>query len=435
MVAFRPARRLAGVLLALLAFLLGACAASSTPADALSRFATADEAPLVLISFDGFRWDYPRRYHAPHLARMANTGTKAHHLRPVFPTKTFPNHYTLVTGLYPPHHGIISNKFYDPRFDASFSLGNEAAVTDARWWDGEPIWATAEAQGLTAATYFWPGSETPVGGARPTYWRAYDGSVPGAARVQQALRWLDLPEPERPDLITLYFSKVDGAGHDHGPASDAVARAVADMDARLGQLYDGLAARELADSVNVIVTSDHGMAPLSRERVIFLDDYLTGTGGCPDLTDLRVSERSPVLMAWPAAGQTQAVLDALHGAHPELDVYHKSELPASLHFSGSRRIPPVIGVASPGWSITTRDQFEKNGERFTGGAHGYRPSAPAMHGILYARGPAFAPGRTTGPVEAVDLYRLMSRLLGLTPAPNDGDRDAIQALLKPPALP
>ena len=391
-------------------------------------------APLILVSLDGFRDGYARRYDAPALDRMARTGTKADYLKLAFPTKTFPNHYTLVTGQYPARHGIISNNIYDPVFDASFSLGNTEAIRNARWWGAEPIWVTAEKQGLTAATYFWPGSEAAIGGVRPTYWRRYDGSVPGAERVDQVLQWLDRPPSERPDLVTLYFSAVDGAGHAEGPRSPAVAEAVTAVDGYLERLYDGLRARGQAEKVNVIVTSDHGMAPLSRERVIFLDDYLTDTGGRPAVSDLRITDDSPILMAWPKDGTSAvAALKALRGAHPELDVYHKSAVPDSLHFSGSRRIPPIIGIASAGWSISTHDYFAEHDEAFTGGTHGYVPSAPSMRGILYARGPAFASGQTTRPVEAINLYRLMCRLLGLDPAPNDGGAEALRKLL--PATP
>jgi predicted AlkP superfamily pyrophosphatase or phosphodiesterase len=251
-------------------------------------------APLILVSLDGFRDGYARRYDAPALDRMARTGTKADYLKLAFPTKTFPNHYTLVTGQYPARHGIISNNIYDPAFDASFSLGNTEAIRNARWWGAEPIWVTAEKQGLTAATYFWPGSEAAIGGVRPTYWRRYDGSVPGAERVDQVLQWLDRPPSERPDLVTLYFSAVDGAGHAEGPRSPAVAEAVTAVDGYLERLYDGLRARGQAEKVNVIVTSDHGMAPLSRERVIFLDDYLTGTGGRPKGAARRASRAGRV---------------------------------------------------------------------------------------------------------------------------------------------
>jgi predicted AlkP superfamily pyrophosphatase or phosphodiesterase len=442
MTALRKARSSArhSVVLGLLScslLLWGGCAATQAPSEPASERA-GDPAPLILISFDGFRWDYPERYDTPHLDRMAQVGVRARYLEPAFPTKTFPNHYTIVTGLYPAHHGIISNNMYDPVFDASFSLANTKAVQGARWWGGEPIWVTAETQGLTAATFFWPGSEAPVKGVRPSYWRAYDGSIPPTERVNQVLRWLDLPGDERADFITLYFSAADDAGHAEGPTSDAVAAAVKALDERLGQLYDGLAVRGLTDEVNVLVTSDHGMIQVSPERVIFLDDYLTGTDGRPGLDDLRVTERSPVFTAWPDSGKTQAVLDALRGAHPALDVYHRSEMPDSLRFSGHRRIPPVIAIASPGWSLITHDAFDTAEDlnvRFSGGVHGYVPSDPRMRGVFYARGPAFPAGERAGPIHAVDLYGLMTRLLDLDAAPNDGDPETARKLLKDPDAP
>ncbi len=378
---------------------------------------------VLLISFDGFRWDYPQRYETPHLDRLAEEGLRAERLVPVFPTKTFPNHYTLVTGLYPENHGIVGNTMYDPVMDAWFSLGNQEAVTDARWWGGEPLWVTAEEQGQIAATYFWPGSEAPIDGVRPTYWTPYDGSVPGEARVEQVLAWLSLPPAERPTLLTLYFSRVDSEGHEHGPEAPEVARAVREVDALLGQLLDGLAARGLTKEVNLIVVSDHGMTATSPERVILLDEYV-------DPGDVRVITYSPVLMLYPEEGKADSVFAALRGAHPHMAVYRKEDVPERLHYSAHRRIPPIIGIADAGWSISTSGYLEENPGRFAGGAHGYAPQAASMHGIFYARGPAFPEDVTIGRFHSVDLYALITEILDLEPAPNDGDPQAAHRLLR-----
>lgn len=383
----------------------------------------AERAPTVLlVSIDGFRWDYLERYEVPTLRRLAAEGVQAEALIPAFPTKTFPNHYTVVTGLYPAHHGIVANNMYDPVFDASFGLSNRQAVQDARWWGGEPIWVTAEQQGQKTAAFFWPGSEAPIQDTRPTYWTPYDGNIPGEERVEQVLAWLELPAEERPTFITLYFSNVDHAGHEEGPETEAVAEAVQEVDAHLGELVDGLAARGLEDAVNLIVVSDHGMAATSPERVVLLDDYI-------DLAEVRVVDYNPVAMLLPEAGREEAVYEALRQA-PHLTVYRKDEVPERLHFRDHRRIPPVLALADEGWTITTRQAFEENPARFAGGAHGYDNRYPSMHALFIARGPAFREGLVVPPFENIHLYSLMAEILGLRPAPTDGSLEAVRGMLR-----
>ena len=386
----------------------------------------ADRPTLILVSLDGFRWDYLERYEAPHLTALAASGVQAEGLVPVFPSKTFPNHYSIVTGLYPENHGIVGNNMYDPEFDASFSLGNEEAVTDGRWWSGEPIWVTAERQGLRAATYFWPGSEAEIGGVRPSYWEAYDGRIPGEARVQKVLEWLDMPPEERPGLITLYFSKVDGAGHRYGPESAEVAAAVQEVDDHIGQLVAGLQERGLYNDVHLLIVSDHGMAATSPERAIVLDKYI-------DTESARVISRSSILLLEPAPGEVDAAYEALHEAHPHMTVYRKEDIPDSLHFDDHRRIPSIMAIADPGWVITDSDMLEDHPEWLRGGTHGYLPSARLMHGLFIGHGPAFRAGYTAPQFENIHLYELMTALLNLDPAPNDGALEEVLTMLRPAA--
>ncbi|MFO8100082.1 MAG: ectonucleotide pyrophosphatase/phosphodiesterase [Salinibacter sp.] len=309
-----PLRRL--VLLALLLVLGAGCASPDSP-DASEP---DPDAPLLLISIDGMRWDYLDVHDAPTLSRLATEGTHIDRLVPVFPSKTFPNHYSIVTGLYPSNHGIIANNMYDPAMDASFSLDDRDAVESPDWWGGEPIWVTAEEQGLTAATYFWPGSEAPIQGVRPSDWFRYDGSVPGTTRVDQALEWLDRPSDTRPDFMTLYFSRVDTKGHYHGPTSDSVAVALQEVDGFLQRLVDGLEARGIEDEVNLIVTSDHGMTPTSSDRTIVLDEYI-------DLDDVRLIDMNPVAMMEPKDGASaEALVETLDDV-PHLSAYQKGTLP------------------------------------------------------------------------------------------------------------
>ena len=413
-------------ILPLLCLLFLPVAGAVSPSMAQSADArTADPPdPLIVISIDGLRWDYLDLHAAPTLSRLAEDGTHVEHLTPVFPTKTFPNHYSTVTGLHPSSHGIIANTMYDPAMDASFSLSDRDAVENPDWWGGEPIWVTAEQQGRTAATYFWPGSEAPVQGTRPTEWFRYDESVPGTTRVDQALQWLDRPADTRPDLITLYFSRVDTKGHYHGPRSDSVATALREVDGFIRRLLDGLDARGMEDDVNLIVTSDHGMSPTARDRTVLLDDYI-------DPDDVRLTARNPVAMMEPRPGiPADSVVTALDRA-PHLSAYRKGTLPDTLHFDGHRRIPSVIAVADDRWSIRTRRWLRANPGWTGGGTHGYDPRSENMHTLLAAQGPGFRRDTTVDQLSLLHLYELMCTLLDVEPAPNDGRLEAARPLLSP----
>jgi predicted AlkP superfamily pyrophosphatase or phosphodiesterase len=379
---------------------------------------------VVLVSVDGFRNDYLDRYPAPNLHRIIAGGVRAP-LVPVFPTKTFPNHYTIVTGLLPEHHGIVENTMYDPVLDAAFRISDAAAVTDARWWGGEPLWVTAQRQGQIAAVFFWPGSEAPIEGVRPKYWTHYDTRVPDSTRVRQVLDWLTLPDSARPRFITLYFSEVDHAGHESGPDSPELAAAVLKVDRAIGVLLDGIQSRGLSGAVNVIVVSDHGMAPTSTDRVVALDDYIA-----PSLLG-RVTGGNPVMGVWPRSGMEDSVYRALRGKHPHLSVWRRQEIPARFHYREHRRVPPLVLLADVGWAIAvTRRDLMEHPERFRGGAHGYDDTASVMRAIFLAQGPAFRSGVAAPAFRNVHIYDLIASILGLTPAANDGSQDSTMTLLR-----
>ena len=236
--------------------------------------AAASTPILILVAFDGWRWDYLDTLDAPALAAMAARGVRADGLIPVYSSLTFPNHYTLVTGLRPARHGIVSNTMLDPALPGRFSLSNTAVTSNPAWWGGEPIWHTSTRQGLKSGTMFWPGSDVAIGGHFPTYWRQFEDALPPARRTDQVLEWLRLPEAERPSVLTVYYSDLDTAGHDSGPGSAAVRVAAARVDHELGRLVAGVETLGLQARVHWVVVSDHGMAQLSSERVIVLDDLL-----------------------------------------------------------------------------------------------------------------------------------------------------------------
>ncbi len=398
--------------------LLAAC--SGNPTTQPRPDAAPGGGTVLLVSIDGFRWDYLDRAVAPNLQRLARGGVRAQWLTPAFPTLTFPNHYTLVTGLYPEHHGIVANNMRDAVL-GRFRLADTVAVRDARWWGGEPIWRTAERQGQRAGAFFWPGSEAAIGGSHPSHWRPYNDTFPNAARVDSVLDWLTLPNGQAPTVVTLYYSDVDHAGHDFGPDTPQADSAIARVDSMIGRLMAGLAARKLNDRVNVIVVSDHGMIATSPARVIKLEDYI-------NLADIDVVDWSPVGTIIPKPGRELAVYQALVKAHPQLSVYRKGEVPARLHFNSHPRITPLVLVAAPGWTITTAARMA--GRQMNAGGHGFDPAAREMGALFVASGPAFRQGVTVAPFQNIHVYSLMAHILGITPAPNDGSLDSVRTLLR-----
>lgn len=374
---------------------------------------------VVLVSLDGFHPDYLTRGVTPNLDSLARVGVRARWMTPSFPTKTFPNHYTLVTGLLPDHHGIVANNMQDDAL-GRFTMSIRTAVQDARWWGGEPIWVTAERAGVRTAAMFWPGSEAAIGGVRPSVWQEYDGTVPNRARVDSVLRWLERPDSLRPRFLTLYASDVDHWGHQRGPAAPEVDSALARVDSMIGWLGAGLASRGLSDVVNVIVVSDHGMSPTSPDRLIALDDYIT-------MRDVTVVDWTPVGAVTVQPGRLDDVYRALRTAHPHLHVYRKGEVPAHYRFGTHQRVTDLVLIADDGWTITARDRFASFR---AGGTHGYDQTLPSMRALFLAAGPAFRRGATVPPFSNIHVYDLMATILGLTPAPNDGSVDSVRVMLK-----
>lgn len=381
---------------------------------------------VILISFDGWRWDYDTKAPAPNLRSLIARGVRAENLVPSFPSKTFPNHYTIVTGLYPGHHGIVGNAIRDPETGRTFTRTAPRELRDPMWWGGEPIWVTAERQGQPTASMFWVGTEAPIRGIQPRYWHPYDDSYPPNARVDQVLRWLDLPARERPTFITLYFSDVDSAGHEKGPESAAVREAIRRADGYLGRLVRGLDRRGLTSAINIVVVSDHGMAPVDATRVVVLDDYIA-------LEDVDVVDLNPTVGLFPRRGREEAVYGALAGAHPRLSMYRRAQTPEQWHYRDHPRIPPIVGVADEGWQVLRRSTLaamKARGLRGGSGQHGYDPMLMSMRGIFVAAGPAFRRGVTVPALENVHIYNALAQILGITPAKNDGDIAVARSLLR-----
>ncbi|WP_298163205.1 ectonucleotide pyrophosphatase/phosphodiesterase [Brevundimonas sp.] len=358
----------------------------------------------ILISIDGFRPDYMDRGVTPTLSALAAEGTTAA-MQPSFPSVTFPNHYTLVTGLHPDHHGIVGNSFNDPGM-GRFTMQSK----EAGWWNqAEPIWVTAEKGGLLTATMFWPGSETAIDNVRPTYWRPFDQTVTGADRVWQVLTWLDGTGNLRPDFVTLYFDVVDTAGHRNGPDAAETTAAVASVDHDLAGLVQGLKDRGLYDQTTFVIVADHGMAATSPDRVTYLDDLI-------DPAAIQIVYAGPVVYLDPASGHEAEVEAALIKRHPHGECWPRADIPDRFVLGSNPRVSSIVCLADTGWLFGTRARTVTR----PGGAHGYDNQASEMRALFIATGPRIASGVVLPAMDSVDVHPLLARLLGLTVPAGDG---------------
>ena len=398
---------------------LSACSAPSIH-DARKPYA-----PLILISFDGYRADYIERGLSPALTALANDGVRATALRPAFPTLTFPNHYTIVTGRYPDHHGIVNNRMVDPVSGKRFVYSDPKTIADPAWWGSDPIWVSIERLGGHTATMFWPGSDVAIDGVRPEHWLPFDATMTPDARVAQVLAWLDLPLAERPDFITLYFEQVDHAAHYFGPASNETNDALRELDAALARLVDGLKRRGLFDAANLVIVSDHGGTPSGPDKVIVLDDIL-------DIADIDLVN-SGVLAGFSAKpGREPKVESAVLAPHDHMRCWRKSQVPPRLHYGTNPRVPPLLCLADDGWLIFTREFVNRPNRHISVGEHGYDNADTNMRALFVAHGPAFRRGLVVPEFDNVDIYPLLAHVLRIEPQPNDGNYAEVKSMLTKP---
>ncbi|WP_321368165.1 ectonucleotide pyrophosphatase/phosphodiesterase [uncultured Draconibacterium sp.] len=372
---------------------------------------------VVMLSMDAFRWDYPELYNTPNLDSIAKVGVKAKSLEPCFPSKTFPNHYSMATGLYPENHGIVQNNFIDPELGA-YRLGDREAVQNADFYGGEPIWVTAEKQGVNAACYFWPGSEAPVKGIYPSVWKKYDGSVPFKARVDSVISWLNKPIEQRPHLIMWYLQEPDGVSHEYGPKSKETKEMVESIDRLIGYFCREINKLSIADSINLIFTADHGMGEISPEKAISLEEHVKEKW----ISDVKGA--NPVLLLRPASKEYVDSIQHALANIKELDCWKKEEVPVRLHYRNNDRIYDVVCAAHPGWSI-----YWKTKNYGSGGTHGFDPAFKDMHAVFYAAGPAFRKDYIHQSFINVDLYSLLTEILYLKPAKTDGNLKNVKGML------
>lgn len=396
-----------------------------------TSFAVTKDDPLVImIGIDGLRADTLERMPAPNLESLASSGVRANMI-PAMPTKTFVNFYSLATGLHPKHHGVISNYYYDRELGRKFNRKTD--VNDPKWWGGEPIWITAEKQGVKAATYFWVGSEVAIDGVYPSFWKPYQQNKDYAQRVEEVLQWLSLPEKERPRLITLYFSAVDSAVHDFGVGSVQERKAVAKVDRHIGELLKGLNKLGL-EQLNIIVVADHGMVNLSDQRVINIDEWADLSAFIvPDWSEDDNSVHAPFLNLYGEPKAIQIAYENLRNAHPKMQVLRRGSFPSNYHFDHPQREPDLMLLADVGWSIfASRDKSQPQSMAKLGrsvATHGYDNQDSSMHATFIANGPAFKKGLNAEPFDNIEVYGLLACALNLKPANTDGNIKNVQYMM------
>lgn len=407
----------------ILILLISLSSCSIAPVDD-GTVARLDAPYLIVISIDGFRHDYLDRFPTPALQRIALTGVRATSLRPVWPTLTFPNHYSIATGLYPAEHGIIANDFMNVARDDWYHYKQSRTVQDARWYDGEPVWVAAERAGLGSATFYFVGTEAPVNGISPSDWRAFDASVAGDVRVAQALSWLQLPANERPHVVTLYFEHVDDASHRYGPASDECIAAISRVDSWIESLLNGIDALALSDKTTVVVVSDHGQSHYRRDvDPLVLSDILS-------LDNLEIVESGPVSLLYLTDSDIDAataVRDVINDHWDHGRAWLPAEAPDDWKVANSPRMADVLLQADPGYAVISH---RNKAHKMSIGDHGWAPDFTDMHGIFLASGPGLPTGRRIGTINAVDVYALLLKQLNLPDGRDRHDADKPSPLLQ-----
>lgn len=367
----------------------------------------------IVVSLDAFRWDYPTIYNTPWLDSIAANGVAAT-MVPSYPSSTFPNHFTLATGLVPDHHGIVNSQFWAPEKGELFSMGDSATRYNPYYFGGEPIWVTAKKQGVKSASIYWVGSDVAIQGLYPDYYLRWDNEprLTYPQRVEEALRIAKLPESERPSLLMVYFDEPDWTTHHYGPIAEESEAVIEELDSLMGILYRGL--KELDYGVNLIVTSDHGMTEISDEKFISIEQTVN-----PDWVERIVSTNPTSIFC--KEGCRDSLFNQLSKVK-HISVWRKEEVPAHLNYGTSNHLGDIIVAPDLGWQFATTPRGLK-------GAHGYDINEPDMQIIFRACGPDFKRGYTLPhSFSNVDLYSILAELLKIEPAKTDGSLEKVQEL-------
>lgn len=391
----------------------------SVPAKSQQKPLQENNPYVIILSMDGFRWDYPEKANTPNLDYIEKIGVRAEASIPCFPTKTFPNHYSMATGLYPDNHGIVNNSFYAPDLDKNYSISNRASVRNPDFYFGEPIWVTAEKQGVKSASYFWVGSEAPHQDIFPSYHYDYKGSVPFEKRLDGVIEWLNLPEDERPHLIMWYLQEPDGIGHDVGPNHPEMINMVEYLDSLVGVFYYKINELAIAENINIIITSDHGMGEISKNRTIYLDDLIS-KNWCE-----YIDGGNPVYSIEAKDEYYDTILNILSNTE-HIKFWEKKNIPERFNYGKSDRVKDFVLVADSSWSLLKSSSKRS----YSGGTHGYDNKNKDMYAIFYASGSAFKSNYKSKAINNIDIYPLICRILNLKPNSVDGKIESTEMMLK-----
>ncbi|XP_007669807.2 ectonucleotide pyrophosphatase/phosphodiesterase family member 3 [Ornithorhynchus anatinus] len=389
-----------------------------------------DLPPVILLSLDGFRAEYLQTWGTlmPNINKLKTCGIHSQYMRAVYPTKTFPNHYTIVTGLYPESHGIIDNSMYDVTINKNFSLSSNEKFNSV-WWAGQPIWLTAMYQGLKAGTYFWPGSDVNISGTYPSLYKMYNKSSPFGERVFSILQWLDLPKSERPDFYTLYVEEPDTAGHSSGPVSGDVIKSLEVVDQTLGMLMDGLKQRNLHNCVNIIILADHGMDKTDCKKLEYMTDYFPKVDFFMyegPAARIRAKNIPTDFFSFDSEGIVKNLSCRKEKQH--FKPFLTPDLPKRFHYANNIRIDKVHLYVDRQWQAVRSKAYTF----CKGGNHGYDNEFKSMEAIFLAHGPDFKDKTEVEPFENIEIYNLLCDLLHIKPAPNNGTHGSLNHLLKAP---
>ncbi len=386
----------------------------------LHAFEPSKSPIIVMVSLDGFRWDYPDRGFSPKIISIANKGVRALSLQPQFPTMTFPNHYSIITGLLPEHHGIIANNFTNIFDSSRFSL-RQPEVSNSKWYTGEAFWETARRNGIITASYFWPGSDIDIEYRRPDYYYTYEHNKPYVERVEQVLKWLAMPDSTKPRFITLYFDETDSKAHKYGTESGELNQGIKKVDSMIAMLDSGITALGLDSVVNLNILSDHGMTNMSSDRVIPLK-YLLDSN-----ISLKMTELSTMVFIYPPIEQKLLIYNKIKSKENGFKVYLKENIPDRYHYKHHPFIGDIVLIAEKGWIFNHDGKWNENYLA----THGYDDKDIDMHGIFIAKGPIFKTNFRSSSINNLDIFPLLCRIFGIYPPANiDGDLLNIIHILK-----
>ena len=376
---------------------------------------------VILISADGFRYDLAMRYQAKNLLRLSAQGVEATSMRPSYPSLTFPNHYSIVTGLYPSHHGIVGNKFYDPARKQIYAIRNKSEVQDGTWYGGEPLWVLAEKQKMVTASFFWVGSESDIERVRPTYYYDYSELFTNDRRLDILKDWLQLPEDKRPHFITFYFPEVDHAEHYYGVYSRQAEAAVHHVDSAIGKMNDMVAKLNLP--VNFIFVSDHGFTNIDTINTVSVENLI-------DTSKFIVAGESTLIHLYAKdTSSIAAQYNILKAAQNNYHVYLANEVPERWHYGKSddryNRIGDILITTDMPYIFSSRG-------RKNAATHGFDNYTQEMQATFYAWGPAFKENFKINNFENINIYPLIAHMLGLQFEKDkiDGDFNVLKPILK-----